>query len=366
MPRLEIHPLSELRAGCAALLAERHRRQRARRAAAARDRGFRGADPGGERCRRDSRRRRPSPTSSATVSDTRAEAGVRGLRGRRARGAARPLRRTWRRRVAVAAPAPVPASDAGADRRVVPARVRLPVRWRLSARRSRSSRSTSAARSGRARRTTSQAVAGFDRVLWAHQARSPSFSDWTSACRGLRGGVGRPVERRASIRCIVVAELDGRIVGHVLLYRPADGRPARPGAEHRPRSCGDARERPRQGRRPRAHRRTSSVGARARLPVDDDRLALAEPAVVALLAAPRLPAAVPAPLPGGPVMPSASTLALFSLAVDRARGRARAGRRVHRHAERRQGPARRASSRRSASRAAASCTSRPRRSGSPR
>ena len=43
----------------------------------------------------------------------------------------------------------------------------------------------------------------------------------------------------------------------------------------------------------------AALGARARLPVDDRRLALGQPALVALLAAARLPAAVPPPLPGG-------------------------------------------------------------------
>ncbi len=138
-----------------------------------------------------------------------------------------------------------------------------------------------------------------------------------------------------------VAERDGRAVGHAVLYRRPEGDlRVPPGnidlahaatlAEVRGTGVGLALTRAR-------HR----LGARARLPLDHDRLAVGQPALVALLAASRLPAAVPPPLPGGPRdAVRRPTLALFCLAVDRARSRAGAGGHLHRHAERRQGPAR--------------------------
>jgi len=62
------------------------------------------------------------------------------------------------------------------------------------------------------------AVAGFDRLLWTHQTKSPSFSgrdvgsseDFEEEWHDLWDEEEFPFHR--------VAELDGRVVGHVLLY----------------------------------------------------------------------------------------------------------------------------------------------------
>src|SRR5439155_27183617 len=78
----------------------------------------------------------------------------------------------------------------------------------------------------------------------------------------------------------------------------------------------NARRRARQWGRRRTHGARAGLGTRPRLHLNDCRLALGQPAVVALLAKAWLPAPVPPPLPGGAVMqfPSGSAIALFCLA----------------------------------------------------
>ncbi len=310
-----------------------------------------------------------SPTSPATVDERRWRAG--GFAGRAASEpeALRDLFAAPGRRLGVSRfMVTVPASDAGADRRVVPARVRLPVRvWAV-----REVEPAEPVEFGgddpAGTPDDLEAVADFDELLWTHQAASPSFSglatppreelreEWSDALGrtttyvAVRRGARRPRRRACS-----------------LLYRRPTGDLRVPASEHRPRAS------PRRSTTCAApasalalDRARAQLGARARLPLDDDRLALGQPALVALLAAPRLPAAVPPPLPRGPV----DAVRLDDRALlprrGRARGRARARRSPtssRRASTRAAAPA---SSRRSASRAAGSCTSRPRRSGSRR
>src|SRR5206468_10338018 len=70
----------------------------------------------------------------------------------------------------------------------------------------------------------------------------------------------------------------------------ADRRPTRSGGQHRPFARCDSARGAQVRCQPRADRARADLGARARLPLDDDRLALGQPTLFATLAAPRLPA----------------------------------------------------------------------------
>ena len=98
---------------------------------------------------------------------------------------------------------------------------------------------------------------------------------------------------------LFVAERDGSVVGHLLLYRrPPDLRvPAR---RDRPRPGLDVSRGARHRRRPGAHRARDPLGSRARSPDDDHGLADDESLGVALLAAPRFPDDVPPAQPRDP------------------------------------------------------------------
>src|SRR5262249_26518985 len=74
-------------------------------------------------------------------------------------------------------------------------------------------------------------------------------------------------------------------------------RPPTPRPFHIPWFRGHPPRVPGLGHRGRPHRRRLRVGGRGGLPDDDHRLARDEPALLALLAAPRLPPLIPAPLP---------------------------------------------------------------------
>lgn len=67
-----------------------------------------------------------------------------------------------------------------------------------------------------------EAVAGFDELLWLLQARPPSFSGLTVPSRDAFLEEWRDLWNEAEFPAHVVAEVDGRVVGHALLYsRPA-------------------------------------------------------------------------------------------------------------------------------------------------
>jgi GNAT superfamily N-acetyltransferase len=68
-----------------------------------------------------------------------------------------------------------------------------------------------------------EAVAGFDELLWLHQARSPSFSGLTIPSREGFREEWSTLWDEPEFPLHVVAERDGRIVGHALLYRRPEG-----------------------------------------------------------------------------------------------------------------------------------------------
>jgi GNAT superfamily N-acetyltransferase len=62
-----------------------------------------------------------------------------------------------------------------------------------------------------------EAVAGFDRLLWTHQAATPSFSGLDASAKDFEDE-WRPLWQEEEFPFHHVAELDGRVVGHVLLF----------------------------------------------------------------------------------------------------------------------------------------------------
>jgi GNAT superfamily N-acetyltransferase len=67
------------------------------------------------------------------------------------------------------------------------------------------------------------AVAGFDRLLWTHQAASPSFSGLDVAANDFEEEWSTLWEEEDEFPWHRVAEVDGRVVGHVLLYKRPTG-----------------------------------------------------------------------------------------------------------------------------------------------
>jgi len=66
------------------------------------------------------------------------------------------------------------------------------------------------------------AVAGFDRLLWTHLSRSPSFSGLDVAAQDFEGEWSTLWEE-PEFPFHAIAELDGRVVGHILLYHRPTG-----------------------------------------------------------------------------------------------------------------------------------------------
>ena len=129
---------------------------------------------------------------------------------------------------------------------------------------------------------------------------APSFSEHPAAePRGDRGRVARG--RDNDEYELFVAERDGRVVGHTLLYRrPPDLRVPRGSIDLAQASTEPEARGTGVGRALTAH--VLVLGPRARLSGDDDRLADDEPLGLALLAAARLPRRVSAALPLDPVV----------------------------------------------------------------
>jgi len=222
VPSLEIHPLSELRDEAAALLAERYAAQRA-------------AEP-------------LLPAVDDFAAHVPADDGVVATRGNRAvayLAGSTDGDTAWARFAGCAASEPEALRDLFAVMAerwdvarfqvAVPAsdRALVDVFFRLAfgAQAARAVRETEATApvdfGGTIRASTPddlEAIAGFDEILWLLQARSPSFS-------------GRTIPPRSSFReewadlwddevqypYHVVAERDGRIVGHALLYARPEG-----------------------------------------------------------------------------------------------------------------------------------------------
>ena len=234
---------------------------------------------------------------------------------------------------------------ARADRRLVPARVRLPVRV-----------GRSPGGGGRARRVRRRDPARHarrsrdgDRVRPAplgHALGLPRASRSSSVPRSTHcGRSGGDVWDNPELYTHFVAERDGRVVGHALLYRRPAGDLRVPEASIDLVQLATAPEARGSGvGRALAEHATTYAQLNGYSSVTD-RLALGQPRRVALLAESWLPLAVPPALSRGPVERGNSA----DLDHDRAvlagracpRGRARAGGDLHRHAERRQGPPRR-------------------------
>src|SRR5262245_46266047 len=287
-------------------------------AAAARDRRPCGARPGRGRHRRHpggGGRRLPGRDAEGRDRDGR----VRGSRRHRARGAARPVRGARGPMGRLSIRSGRPGRRPGADRHVVPARLRLPVRVGDPRDRRRRERSVAVPAGGRddparlprrprgdrgVRRDPLAAAGAVAELLRPPRAEPGRVPDRMVRSLGRPGSL-HPLRRGTG----------GAHGGTRAPLPPPAGRSARAVGQHRSCARGDARRRPWHRRRPRAHGSRPPLGERPRLRVDDDRLAIREPVVVPLLAAPRLPSAVPPALPGGAVMPTFSTIAVFLLAA---------------------------------------------------
>jgi GNAT superfamily N-acetyltransferase len=68
-----------------------------------------------------------------------------------------------------------------------------------------------------------QTTAGFDRLLWSHLSRSPSFSGLDVDAKDFESEWGTLWDETDEFPYHRVAELDGRVVGHILLYKRPTG-----------------------------------------------------------------------------------------------------------------------------------------------
>jgi GNAT superfamily N-acetyltransferase len=220
MPRLEIHPYSEEFAGEAARLLEaRYARQRAAEPLLPTVEDFAGHIPAGEGAVA-TRGGEVVAYLIASVHCDRAEVGPAGVAASEpeaVRDLYAELARTWpRRHLAV-----VPASEAA----LVDAFVSLAhgIQFVLAVR---DTEPVAPVEFGGTIRPGTpddlEAVAAFDRILWTTQADSPSFSgldadaeDYAAEWAGLWDDPLFPLH--------VVAERDGRVIGHALLYNRPNG-----------------------------------------------------------------------------------------------------------------------------------------------
>jgi GNAT superfamily N-acetyltransferase len=219
MPKLEIHPFSEdFRGAAAALLADRHARHRAAEPLLPEISDFAAHIPEGEGAVA-TRGGDAVAYVIATVGAERAEIGLAGC----AASEPEAVRDVYAH-LATAWPtwhqAMIPASDA----ELVDAWFRLAFGLQFTTAMRDLSPIDAPAFGGTIRPSTPadlQATAGFDRLLWTHLGRSPSFSgldvdaqDFESEWSDLWDEQEFPYHR--------LAELDGRVVGHILLYdRPS-------------------------------------------------------------------------------------------------------------------------------------------------
>jgi len=219
MPKLEIHPFSEdFRGAAAALLADRHARHRAAEPLLPEISDFAAHIPEGEGAVA-TRGGDAVAYVIATVGAERAEIGFAGC----AASEPEAVRDVYAH-LATAWPtwhqAMIPASDA----ELVDAWFRLAFGLQFTTAMRDLSPIDAPAFGGTIRPSTPadlQATAHFDRLLWTHLGRSPSFSgldvgaqDFESEWSDLWDEQEFPYHR--------LAELDGRVVGHILLYdRPS-------------------------------------------------------------------------------------------------------------------------------------------------
>ena len=220
MPKLEIHPFSEeFRGDAAALLADRHARHRAAEPLLAEVDDMAAQIPDGDGAVA-TRGGTVVAYIVAAVSDERAEVGFAGCAASEpdaVRDVYAHLARSWPRQHQ----ALIPASDGTL---IDPwFRLAFGCQWMAAVRDATPLEPVAFA--GTLRPSTPadlKAVAGFDRLLWTHLSASPSFSgmnveeeDFEQEWSTLWDEPEFPFH--------AVAELDGRVVGHILLYHRPTG-----------------------------------------------------------------------------------------------------------------------------------------------
>ncbi len=220
MPKLEIHPFSEdFREPAAALLAERHARHREAEPLLPEVDDFAAQIPAGEGAVA-TRGGEVVAYVIATVGEERAEVGLGGCAASEPEAVRDVYAHlasgwpTWHQAL-------IPASDA----ELVDAWFRLAFGLQFTTAMRDLSPLDAPPFDGTIRPSTPddlQATADFDRLLWTHLGRSPSFSglnvdaeDFESEWKDLWNEPEFPYHR--------LAELDGRVVGHILLYQRPSG-----------------------------------------------------------------------------------------------------------------------------------------------
>jgi GNAT superfamily N-acetyltransferase len=221
MPKLQIHPFSEeFREDCAALLQARHARHRAAEPLLAEPTDFAAqipAAPGAVATRGGA----VVAYLVAEVGETRAEAGLAGCAASEpdaVRDVYASLAAAWPSQHQ----AMIPASDAAliepwfqlafGSQLVTAVREATPVE--------------EVDFGGVIRASTPddlEVVAGLERVLWTHLSRSPSFSDLDIEGTDFDDEWSTLWEETDTYPLHSVAELDGRVVGHILMYRRPTG-----------------------------------------------------------------------------------------------------------------------------------------------
>ena len=223
MPGLEIHPLSELRDEAARLLGERFARQRAAEPLLpdVSDFGAHLPDDDGVVATRDGRP--VAYLAGAVDGDGVARVGFGGVAASEPE-AVRDLYAVMAERWDVSRfVVAVPASDGELIDAVFRLAFGCQFMWAV--------RETDAVGDGRAglhhiRLATPddlEAVAELDRRLWSLQARPPSYSGATAPTREAFLEEWREVWEEPGVYTLFLAEQDGRVVGHLLLYRRPDG-----------------------------------------------------------------------------------------------------------------------------------------------
>lgn len=221
MTKLEIHPFSEeFRESAAALLADRHRRHRAAEPLLPEIDDFAAQIPEGDGAVA-TRGGEAVAYLVAKVSEERAEAGLGGCAASEpeaVRDLYAHLARAWPAHHQVM----VPATDAA----LVDPWFRLAFGCQFMTAVREPAPAEPVDFGGTIRASTPddlQAVAGFDRILWTQLAASPSFSGLDVDANDFEGEWSTLWEETDEFPLHAVAELDGRVVGHVLLYKRPTG-----------------------------------------------------------------------------------------------------------------------------------------------
>jgi GNAT superfamily N-acetyltransferase len=221
MPKLEIHPFSEdFREPAAALLADRHARHRAAEPLLPEIDDFAAQIPDGTGAVA-TRGGEVVAYVIATVGPERAEIGLAGCAASEPE-AVRDLYAHLAPRWPVWHQALIPASDAA----LVDTWFRLACGLQFTTAVRDLSPLEVPAFSGTIRPSTPddlQATADFDRLLWTHLSASPSFSGMNVEAEDFESEWSTLWEETDEFPYHRVAELDGRIVGHILLFNRPTG-----------------------------------------------------------------------------------------------------------------------------------------------